>query len=81
VRLKYRYLDLRRTRLAGNMMLRHKVTIAIRRYFDAQGFLEVETPILAKSTPRARATTWCRAACTRASSSRCRSRRSSSSRS
>jgi aspartyl-tRNA synthetase len=51
VRLKYRYLDLRRTRLAGNMMLRHKVTIAIRRYFDAQGFLEVETPILAKSTP------------------------------
>jgi aspartyl-tRNA synthetase len=51
VRLKYRYLDLRRTRLAGNMVLRHKVTIAIRRYFDAQGFLEVETPILAKSTP------------------------------
>jgi aspartyl-tRNA synthetase len=51
VRLKYRYLDLRRTRLAGNMILRHKVTIAIRRYFDAQGFLEVETPILAKSTP------------------------------
>jgi aspartyl-tRNA synthetase len=51
VRLKYRYLDLRRTRLAGNMVLRHKVTIAIRRYFDSQGFLEVETPILAKSTP------------------------------
>jgi aspartyl-tRNA synthetase len=51
VRLKYRYLDLRRTRLAANMILRHKVTSAIRRYFDAQGFLEVETPILAKSTP------------------------------
>jgi len=51
VRLKYRYLDLRRTRLAGNMVLRHRVTAAIRRYFDAQGFLEVETPILAKSTP------------------------------
>jgi aspartyl-tRNA synthetase len=51
VRLKYRYLDLRRTRLAGNMILRHRVTAAIRRYFDAQGFLEVETPILAKSTP------------------------------
>ncbi|HET9269299.1 MAG TPA: aspartate--tRNA ligase [Vicinamibacterales bacterium] len=51
VRLKYRYLDLRRTRLAANMVLRHKVTIAIRRYFDSQGFLEVETPILAKSTP------------------------------
>ena len=51
MRLKYRYLDLRRTRLAGNMVLRHRVTSAIRRYFDAQGFLEVETPILAKSTP------------------------------
>jgi aspartyl-tRNA synthetase len=51
VRLKYRYLDLRRTRLAANMILRHKVTAAIRRYFDSQGFLEVETPILAKSTP------------------------------
>ena len=51
VRLKYRYLDLRRTRLAANMILRHKVTAAIRRYFDSQEFLEVETPILAKSTP------------------------------
>jgi aspartyl-tRNA synthetase len=51
VRLKYRYLDLRRTRLAANMVLRHRVTVAIRRYFDSQGFLEVETPILAKSTP------------------------------
>jgi len=51
VRLKYRYLDLRRTRLAANMILRHRVTAAIRRYFDSQGFLEVETPILAKSTP------------------------------
>jgi aspartyl-tRNA synthetase len=51
VRLKYRYLDLRRTRLAANMVMRHRVTVAIRRYFDSQGFLEVETPILAKSTP------------------------------
>jgi aspartyl-tRNA synthetase len=51
VRLKYRYLDLRRTRPAANMILRHRVTAAIRRYFDSQGFLEVETPILAKSTP------------------------------
>ena len=51
LRLKYRYLDIRRKVIGENLRFRHKAVIAIRRYLDNLGFIEVETPILTKSTP------------------------------
>ena len=51
IRLKYRYIDLRRENMLGNLMLRHKVTVAMRNYLDGSGFIDVETPMLTRATP------------------------------
>lgn len=51
IRLQYRYLDLRRTPMQANLMLRHRVAQTMRRFLDEHGFLELETPVLTRSTP------------------------------
>ncbi|MGD9823045.1 aspartate--tRNA ligase [Desulfobacter sp.] len=51
IRLQFRYLDLRRTQLKNNILARHKTTMTVRNYLDANGFVDIETPFLTKSTP------------------------------
>jgi aspartyl-tRNA synthetase len=51
VRLQHRVIDLRRPQMQANLVLRHRVAMAVRRYFDAQGFIDIETPMLTRSTP------------------------------
>ena len=55
IRMKYRYLDLRRANVRSNLELRHKMTIEVRKYLDSQGFIEVETPILVAPHPKVHA--------------------------
>ena len=79
-RLKYRYVDLRRPQMQRNIMLRSRVSFAIRQYLTSQGFLEIETPFMTRSTPEGRPRLpGAVAACSPERFTRCRNRRNSSS--
>ena len=79
LRLHHRYLDLRREPMQSTLDLRHRITQAIRDHLNGTGFLDIETPILTKSTPEGARDFLVPAACSGALSTRCRSRRSCSS--
>ncbi len=80
LRLTHRYLDLRRPALQKNMIMRHNLARVVRDYFNSRNFLEVETPMLGRSTPEGPATISFPAACMKAAFLRFRSRRSCTSR-
>ena len=79
LRLTHRFLDLRRPAMAANLRLRHRVTKSIRDVLDTEGFWEIETPILSKSTPEGHATFWFRHASPPGVSTLCPRLRSSTS--
>ncbi len=78
LRLKYRYLDLRRPDIQRNLIMRSKVAMLTREFMSKEGFLEIETPMLTKSTPEGARDYWYRAVFIRAASMHCRSLRSCS---
>ena len=75
VRLQNRVIDLRRPVMQNNLKLRYQVAMGVRRYLDAQGFIDIETPCSPAPRRKARAIIWCPAAYTRANFLRCRNRR------